>query len=165
MRKYSDNYERDYKFYLENIHNFDFCGTLSPKYQAIPDENGRSAKEVFYLIDSTGKNSSCNEPELLNALLLCKAGVNFQIRQWSECRVDGTLPLIELSKKLLLERYLTDENILHLLEEMKSHKVIEWVNNEPIYFYDIQTKYGLPDWVIDAIEKQSLKIYKQITIK
>lgn len=98
--QYSESFERDYAFYLKNIEEFTFCGTLLPKHQAIPNDNGLSAKEVFYLIDSQGKNKECCEPELLDKLLLCKAGVNFQIKQWAEGRHDATLPKSELTEYL-----------------------------------------------------------------
>ena len=97
-KKYSSNFERDYSFYLLNKDIFNFCGTLIPKHSAISNENGKTAKEVFYSIDSQGKNIPCKEPELLNELLLCKGGVNFQIKLWAEGRADGTLPGIEFEE-------------------------------------------------------------------
>jgi len=99
-KEYSENFERDYNFYLNNLELFDFCGTLLPKHRAIKEDKGLSAKEVFYLIDSQGKNKECCEPELLDKLLLCKAGVNFQIKQWAEGRFDATLPSVELEREL-----------------------------------------------------------------
>jgi hypothetical protein len=81
--KYSKEFERDYNFYLSNIDNFTVCGTKL-KYEAIPDENGKTAKETFFYIDSSGKNLPCREPDLLNQLLLCKASVNFMIKQWAD---------------------------------------------------------------------------------
>ena len=96
-KKYSDNFERDNKFYFENIKHFNFCGTLTPKFEAIEDINGKTAKEVFYLIDSTGKNHPTCEPKLLNDLLMCKASVNFHIKQWAEGRADGSLPFCEFA--------------------------------------------------------------------
>lgn len=46
IMKYSNNYERDYNFYLNNIRYFQFCGTLTPKHQAISDINGKTAKHL-----------------------------------------------------------------------------------------------------------------------
>ena len=40
MKKYSKNFERDYSFYLSNLENFNFCGTLNPRFEAIKDEKG-----------------------------------------------------------------------------------------------------------------------------
>src|SRR5882672_1579770 len=99
MKRFSKNFERDYNFYLSNMDNFNFCGTLIPKYSAISG-GALSAKECFYLIESEGINRPCCDPHLLDRLLLCKAGVNFQIKQWVDGRIDGTLPLFELSQRL-----------------------------------------------------------------
>lgn len=119
MIKYSQNFERDYLVYLNNISNFTFCGTSAPKFQALPRPNGKSAKEVFYRIDSNGINLPTSEPKLLNKLLLCKASINFHIKMWAEGRKDATLPYPEL--------------------------------------LSIQKEFNLPDWVINAVEKQKLK--------
>ena len=119
-RRYSPGFERDYLFYLSNICNFSFAGTMQPKYKAIPDPQGISAKEAFFFIDSSGKNKPCREPELLDSILLCKASVNFHIKMWAEGRAEGTIATHELRK-------------------------------------DYKEEFGLPDWVIDAVEKQKTK--------
>jgi len=105
---------------------------------AITDDKGKSGKEVFYLIDSTGKNSPTREPELLNELLLCKASVNFQIKEWAKGRADGTLPKSEL---------------------IGDGGVIEWVNGEPIHFKNYVEMFNLPDWVVEAVENQKKYYY------
>ena len=143
MRKYSANFERDYDFYLTNKNKFTFCGTITPKHKAIFDPNGKSAKEVFYSIDSSGKNHPTKEPGLLDELLLCKAGVNFQIKQWAEGRVDGTLPLYELTG---------DGQVLNWLE--KDGEVIAVSGG------NIREEFNLPEWVIKAVENQKEKILK-----
>jgi len=152
MKKYSKGFERDFNFYLDNIKSFNFCGTLNPKFEAIYSKNGLSAKEVFYSIQSEGKNKPCYEPALLNDLLLCQSSVNFQIKQWAEGRADSTLPLAELSKKRAQIKYPDD---------FSKFSTLFWVNSEPVYFEDIQTQYSLPDWVIDAVENQKVKFYKK----
>jgi len=141
--KYSKGFERDYNFYLSNIGSFNFCGTLNPKHTAISGGE-LSAKECLYYIESEGKNKPCKEPGLLNQLLLTKAAVNFQIKQWSESVNDGTLFLFELSKDYW--RKLGGGEI--------ETKILEWVNKEPVYFNDIQELYGLPEWVIKAVDNQ-----------
>jgi len=152
MKKYSENFERDYKFYFKNKNNFNFCGTLTPKFKAIYDVDGKSAKEVFYLIDSTGKNDFTSQPDLLNELLLCKASVNFNIKQWAEGRADGTLPLIDFSKDLIIkDKGSVDE----------SHKILEWVNGKSVQYRDMVEQYGLPYWVIEAVENQKTKIHNE----
>ena len=144
---YSENFNRDYEFYLENIDNFKFCGTQLPKFKAIFNENGKSAKEVFYSIDTYGKNISTSEPELLNSLLLCKASVNFQIKQWAEARAEGTLSLSE---------FCGDGETPVLEWKMENNTAI------PIYHNSIVAQYNLPDWVIKAVENQKVKFYKQV---
>lgn len=152
MRKYSKRFEQDYQFYLSSIGVFDFCGTLNPKFEAVPNGE-RTAKECFYLIDSRGKNTPCSEPELLNQLLLTKAAINFQIKQWAEGFAEGTLPLAELSKSYC-HKTLTAE----LIPKDNECLTLEWIDGEPVYHKDIQTQYNLPDWSIDAIVKQGKKI-------
>jgi len=145
IKKYSDNFERDYKFYFENIKHFNFCGTSTPKFKAIADDKGKEAKEVFYLIDSTGKNHPCYEPKLLNELLTCKASVNFYIKQWAEGRADGTLPYSEFAGD--------GETLEWEVKEENGKKI-----PIPIYSGSMAKKYGFPDWVIDAAEKQKNKL-------
>ena len=158
--KYSKNFERDYKFYYDNRYNFNFCGTLNPKFITVQDNNSKTAKEVFYNIESNGSKEIevlCSEAKLLNELLLCKGGINFQIKQWAEGRADGTLPLYELSKNYAyIKYYLSDED----KESVDSIKTLEWIDGEPVYYRDIQTQFGLPNWVIEAIEKQKDKLLK-----
>ncbi len=163
MKKYSPNFERDYQFYLKNLDNFTFCGTLLPKHVAIHNTKGVSAKEAFYQIESNGKNAPTFEPNLLNKLLLCKASVNFQIKQWAEGRADGTLPYSEFNG---------DGNTLEWITKIVKHKYFWWLPNfikkffgiqdkeEPIAIYSesIVKRYSLPSWVILAVEKQKNKI-------
>ncbi len=144
MKKYSENFERDYKFYFDNIEHFNFCGTSIPKFKAITDENGKSAKEVFYSIDSEGKNIPTSEPDLLDKLLMCKASVNFHIKQWAEGRAEGTLPFCEFAG---------------------DGETLEWEvkDGEPIAVYkkSMAIVYGFPDWVITSVENQKTKIHKE----
>lgn len=165
-KKYSEGFERDYKFYYENRHVFTFCGTLTPKHVAISSEQGKSAKEVFYLIDSTGKNHPTNEPKLLNELLNCKASVNFHIKQWAEGRADGTLPKYE---------FCGEGETLQWDVKMVKHKYLYWLPNwvkrlfkvedkrEPIAVYkkSMEKVYGFPDWVIKAVEAQKMKLMRE----
>jgi hypothetical protein len=88
--KYSKDFERDYEWYLKwcNVFNFDANSDYTDKkgnQLIIADENGNTAKECFYIYDSTGKIVSCNDPELYLKILKCKGSINFQIKQWAEC--------------------------------------------------------------------------------
>jgi len=94
--KYSKANERDFKFYFKNRQVFDFCGTLNATHQPIFDINGVDGKEAFFSIENNGKNKPTKHPNLLRALLLSKASVNFNIKMWAEGRADGTLPKIEM---------------------------------------------------------------------
>jgi hypothetical protein len=145
--KYSKNFERDYKFYLENKDDFTFCGTSSPKFTAIYDEKGKSAKEVFYLIDSTGKNYSTYEVDLLNDLLLCKASVNFYIKQWAQGRGDATLTFAEFAGEGLSIEWIKDDEDDGKIKYRYKRSIAE--------------TYNFPDWVINAVESQKAKINKQ----
>lgn len=140
--KYSAKFEESYAFYLRGIEKFDFCGTNQSeiKFQAIPNFSGRSAKECFFKIEAEGKNLPCKEPELLNQLLLCKASLNFYIKQWAEGRADGTLPLVEFCG---------------------DGQTIEWIDGEPIYYNSIVEQFDLPLWVIKAVELQKCNIILQ----
>lgn len=144
--KYSTGFERDYNFYLNNLDNFNFCGTLNPKHIAISGGN-LTAKDCLYYIESEGKNKPCKEPELLNKLLLTKASINFQIKQWAEGINDGTLFLYELSQRYWQSLGAPEMNT----------EVLEWVNKEPVYSKDIETLYGMPEWVVKAVDNQRKK--------
>lgn len=152
--KFSNNFNRDYGFYLKNVTVFNFCGTLNPKHDAIVDESGLSAKECFYFIESEGKNKPCREPLLLSQLLLTKASINFQIKEWAQGRADFTLPLVEFSKREMAIQY------PHISID-ETCKVLEWVNQLPIYHRDIESQYSLPEWVVTAVENQKFKYYKK----
>lgn len=154
MRKYSRGFERDYSFYLRNLNVFNFCGTLNPKHEAMFNARGKSAKEAFYFIQSQGKNYPCSEPDLLNNLLLAQAGINFQIKQWAEGRLEGTLPLHELSKKLAAKYYPQSD--------FTDCKILSWGNGKLVYYEDMQEEYNLPDWVIEAVQAQ---FYKGLHLK
>lgn len=101
--KYSKKFERDYKWYLEVSSIFTFDGVSdytskkgNPLIQY--DENGKSAKECFYLYDSTGTIEPTYEPEQLKILYKTKGSVNFHIKMYAEDRAKGYLPKIEFDK-------------------------------------------------------------------
>lgn len=149
--KFSIRFDRDYNFYLNHIKVWDFCGTLNPKFTAVSSDKGLTAKECFYYIESNGINKPCNEPELLNKLLLTKASINFQIKEWAQGRSDGTLALPELSKRLTRLNY--PKNTI----SDNDCQVLEWISGEPVYSKDIETLYCLPEWVVTAVENQKVK--------
>lgn len=121
---YSKNFERDYNWYLKHKNEFKFCGTRIPKYTAISDNEGYSAKEVFYSIDSQGKNLKCREPELLNNLLLCKASINFHIKAlWSEGIKDGSTKAFELINEFELLDWMVESLKNQVMKSKTKHIV------------------------------------------
>lgn len=154
---YSKGFERDYEFYLKNLDKFNFCGTLNPSFQAIAGGK-MSAKECFFHIESNGKNYPCIDAESLNRLLLTKASVNFQIKQWAEGISDGTLLLFELSIRLWNERCNHEDKLIFDTKTAKNNLV--WENGEPVYYADIETQYGFPEWVAIAVLNQAKKTMK-----
>lgn len=87
MKKYSPNFERDWEFYIKNLHLFSFWGgdtIFEPPYST----DGLSAKEYFYKLDSLGlekvKHKGCKEPQVVSNILRFKKALNFNIKQWCE---------------------------------------------------------------------------------
>jgi len=152
--KYSKENNRDFNFYLKNRHVFTFSGTLHPKNEALYNKDGVTGKESFFSIENNGKNKPTKHPNILKSLLQTKAAVNFQIKQWAEGRADGTLPLFEFSKRKYGESSLYNPLIVE-----QSDGLLEWVNGEPVYYKDVETRYNLPEWVVEAVENQKKKYY------
>jgi hypothetical protein len=148
--KYTENYQRDYEFYLGNRHVFNFSGKT--EITLIADKNGKTAKEVFYMIDTHGKNASCCEPELLSELLKCKASVNLHIKMWAEDRANGRLTGYE---------FFGDGETLEWEEKI--------VDGEravtPIKKQSIAKELDLPEWVIKAVELQKINLMKKSSPK
>lgn len=98
-RKYSDQFETDWNFYLQNKDKFIFCGedVLLWEY----NEKGNTAKECFYKFDSTGKKTPCTEPALLRAIVICKKSINWHIKQYAEGCADGLFFFNELINEFI----------------------------------------------------------------
>lgn len=197
--KYSKGFDRDWDFYIKNINVFTFCGTsvASSTFKFEQDKNGYSAKEAFYHMESSGRKHfesvgsenggvkalvKTKHPLLCERIFLVKSGINFMIKQWAEGRVDGTLPLVEFSKKRLLDNiiekhryrfclngnnklYIPIRDLVELKQKVKKeysmylgYYTIEYKRlNESIKVIkhrDIVKQYSLPDWVIEAVENQ-----------
>jgi len=95
-KKYSQRFEEDYHFYWRNVERFKFSGKKPA--DVVSDPNGKDAKHCFHVMDSQGKRLPCSEPEKLKALLMCKASINWHIKQWVEGYLDGTFPPPEMRK-------------------------------------------------------------------
>ena len=99
-RKYTFNFERDFRWYLKMRSFFDFDGAsgyYNKKGESIiqPDKNGADAKEVFFQWDSNGQILPTKHPNILHTLLKTKGGVNLHIKMYAEDRAKGLFPLIE----------------------------------------------------------------------
>lgn len=110
--KYSKNFERDYNWYLKVSTIFTFDGTKDyynkKGVELIQfNENGKTAKECFYLYDTNGIITPTKEPEKLKILLKTKGSVNLHIKMYAEDRARGYLPKIEFDK-ICLEYNLPD---------------------------------------------------------
>lgn len=119
--KYSNNFNRDYNWYLKYKDVFNFDGSYDKNLK----ENlitGKTAKECFYKFDSNGKLIPTKQLNLLKQIFKCKGSINFHIKMWAEGRADGTLPKLD--------------------------------------FDSIIKEYELLDWMIEAVEKQKYKYYK-----
>jgi hypothetical protein len=95
--KFSKNFERDWDWYVKYKDVFIFSGSLNREL-LIDLENGKSAKECFFILDSQGKLKTTNEPELLAKVIKCKESINFQIKEYAQDRAKGYLPKIEFDE-------------------------------------------------------------------
>jgi hypothetical protein len=149
-KSFSPNFERDYAFYLNQKDTFTFAGTdvkkdysiqfpgepepmetdddgvLKPLPFTVPySPTGKSAKVCFYQLDSEGKCKPCAEPELLVAILRCKASVNLNIKIWAQSRAEYTLSKEEL--KEYVKHYQAPDWVFKAIENQKLKILKEWV--------------------------------------
>lgn len=133
---------KELKYLMSHRNNFTFSGdelNVTISY----DKNGMDFIKGFKLFDEKGQRViETKHPESLRRAIKTKASLNFQIKQWAESRADGTLPLILFSKRIANEKY--------------PHLNINEQDNPP----DIETELSLPEWVVNAVEKQKNKYYK-----
>ena len=61
---------------------FTFCGTNVEEVEYVKE--GKTAKEVFFILDSTGTLEPCCDPKLLRKVIIFKKSLNFHIKQWVE---------------------------------------------------------------------------------
>lgn len=159
-RKFSPQFERDYTFYLTNKDIFIFAGsnlkidygiqfpgeleqpnnTFSIHYS--PD--GKSAKECFHQLDSTGQCKLCSEPQLLAEILTCKAAVNLQIKTWAQSRAEWSISKFELQE--YLDYYNAPDWVLKAIENQKLRILKEWASEkkyqEDLYLKTFELHFG-----------------------
>lgn len=81
--KYSSNFNRDFEWYFKYKKEFNFSGSEFNESLIVYDKQGYSAKEAFYIRDSTGKVVPTKHPKLLKKLYMCKASINFHLKLWA----------------------------------------------------------------------------------
>lgn len=99
--KYSENFNRDFNYYLSSRHIFNFDGRLDR--DIVFDKNGISGKQCFHKFDSEGKLVATKHPNLVKALLKTKGSINLHIKMWKEDRNNGCLPRYEFN--LIVKEY------------------------------------------------------------
>lgn len=137
--KYSENFNRDFNYYLKSRNTFTFCG--KPQEEIPYDKNGLDAKKAFLKYDAEGKLLPTKHPNILGTLIKTKSSINFQIKEWAQSRATGDLPLIEFSVRKAIEKYPKSN--------YQSYSTGE----------DIETKLNLLSWITDAVENQKNHYY------
>lgn len=90
-KKYSDNFNRDFNWYLKVRHLFTFDGKayIEPKFS----NKGVSGKEAFYLYDCQGTRIvATKHPNIFRILFKVKSSVNLHIKMYAEDRAKEILP-------------------------------------------------------------------------
>lgn len=88
--KYSDNFNRDFKWYIKVRHLFNFDGSLDREIEY--DPLGIDGKKCFHLFDSQGKLRPTKHPNLVRSLLKTKGSINLHIKMYAEDRAKQILP-------------------------------------------------------------------------
>lgn len=151
--RFHKQFETDYEFYFSNRHEFTFAGSdIKDSYKIqypgdplpiiidddgnnvegtweIPySEQGKTAKECFYKLDSEGKRLPCSEPKLLVEILNCKAAINLQIQIWAQSRAEYTMEFFELQE--YTEHYKCPFWVLKAVEAQKLKIIREWISEK-----------------------------------
>lgn len=96
MKKYSNNFLRDIRWFIKVRNIFNFDGKFS--YEIPHDKNGVDFLKAFFLFDAQGKIVPTRHPRALQTLLLVKGSVNLHIKMYAQDRAKGYLPKIEFDK-------------------------------------------------------------------
>lgn len=121
--KYSEAFERDFKWYLSVRHLFSFDGQAeyfdrkTGRNLINSSKNGASGKEAFYKWDAQGRILATKHPNLLHTLLKTKGSVNLHIKMYAEDRANGTLP--KLLFQDLCEEIKAPDWFIQAVEEQK----------------------------------------------
>lgn len=91
---YSKTFERDWNFYSTKD-----CDNFRTERDVKFNSEGKSAKEIFYRMDTHGlKDLTTCQPDLLRKAITAKECVNMQIKMWSEGIAQGVTFYFEVEK-------------------------------------------------------------------
>lgn len=126
--KYSKNFERDYNWYLSVSDIFSFDGTKDyynkKGIELIQfSENGKTAKECFYLYDTNGVVKPTCEPHKLKILLKTKGSVNLHVKMYAEDRAKGYLLKEDFDK--ICDQYTLPKWFINAVNNQKSKIIRE----------------------------------------
>jgi hypothetical protein len=142
MSKYSENFKRDFNWYLSVRHQFNFDGHA--ERLITHDSKGIDGKRAFYLFDSQGVLKATKHPNLLRTLIRTKGSVNLHIKMYAEDRAKAILTGMEFT------------------EMCKTLKSPSWfykaVEIQKFGWYE---KIGMPEWFMVEAREQ-LKELKAI---
>lgn len=131
--KYSKNFERDYSFYCRLDDKFSFFGGYVLNI-LIDNLNGKTAKECFYLWDSTGKMHPCKEPELLYSLIKRKKSLNWHIKEWVDGIVSGDFSTREILD--YISNYNPPDWIYNAIIRQRNKKLQQIMKSSPSIWWE-----------------------------
>jgi hypothetical protein len=142
MKNYKHKFLSAFNFYLKVRKEFNFCGTsvADMRYKIFYDKTGVDAKECFFNLEN-GINKPTKHPNIVNAVLLSKASINFNIKQWADGMKDS-YPLLQS------------------VEDFWNEKDIVW-DKDATFRYESLADKGFPDWVFNSLKQQFNKKYLQ----
>lgn len=139
-KKYKQKFLNSFNFYLKIRREFNFCGTAERdrRYNIFHNNNGVCARECFFNLEN-GRNLPTRHPNIVNALLLSKASINFNIKQWVEGMKDY-YPLLQS------------------VEDFWNERDIVW-SKDGSFRYESLADKGFPEWVFNSLKEQFNKSY------
>lgn len=97
-RRYSENFDRDFRWFLLVRHHYNFDG----KYPIDPpfDLRGVDARRAFQIYDSQGRLVPTRHPNIVQSLIRTKGSVNLHIREYAAGAHTGEIPHAEIRQWL-----------------------------------------------------------------
>ena len=94
-QRYSENFTRDFNWYLKMRNTFNFDGRLNYEDKIIYSKKGVDAKKAFLKLDSEGIVLPTKHPNILESILKTKGGVNLHIKMYGQDLANQRLTLLE----------------------------------------------------------------------